>query len=148
MFGRYTSQCGGVDAISKGIDGKNTADLAFEAIREAIKIAKAEGYNVLAEGMLFGAYATHRFESLMKDIEDAGDEAITIFFTATVDECYKRVMIRNGNKPVNIKNIEDKYKTVRKRIDQWKERGYTSYQFGNTGSLEELVARFDRMMEA
>lgn len=148
LLGKYSNACGGADTICRPIDGKNTADLVFEAIYTAIDRYKDKDYNILAEGMLFGAFALHRFEELQEYGKKNGIEIITVFFTATVEECYQRIMIRNGNKPVNVKNIEQKHATVQSRIKQWNERGYKSYKIDNKGSKEELIERLTKLIES
>ena len=148
LIGKYSNACGGADTICRPIDGKNTADLVFESIYKAVELYKDKGYNILAEGMLFGAFALHRFEELYKFAEENGIEITTVFFTSTVDECLARIMQRNGGKPVNVNNIVQKQITVQRRIEQWNERGYKSYKFDNKGSKEELIERLTKLIES
>lgn len=96
LVGSYKTACGGMDAIPN-------FGTAFAAIRGAEQVA----CNVICEGVLastvYGSWA--EFASSVTDFA-------FVYMTTPLEECLRRIQIRNGGKPIKEKLVKDKIKAV------------------------------------
>lgn len=85
VIGRYETQCGGCDSLSyKG---------AFEDIEALIRKFALEG-NVLFEGLTVSSV----YGRFLKVSQDFPGQFVWCFMDTPEEECYRRIMLRNGGK--------------------------------------------------
>lgn len=109
IIGPYRTPCGGCDAIK-------TQDLVCESVRLAARLSE----HVFFEGVIISTLYS-RYQSLSKEIGGL----VWAYLDTPPDECLRRVMTRNGGKPIKIELLMGKTRSIeatRRKAEAARER--------------------------
>lgn len=137
-IGRYQTKCGGLDSI------KSTQET-----RDALEVLWDCHFHILMEGVVSstvrGAYLT-MFQEIPPH-HSVQRHVIIFNIIPPLDMCLQRIYQRNGNKPINEKLLENKYKTIQRNHPHFLAAGLTSVVVDNsTVALGDTLSWFFRCL--
>lgn len=130
-----------------GMDGFDDKILTAKAFWYALK--HYPQYNLIMEGCIcstiFSTYAD-LFKEAQDKYPDADIQVVTLM--PPIEECYKRVYARNGNKPIKKVRMEEKYKNSKRSHEKFVEAGFNAWAWDNTVITDEkLIHQLERKMD-
>ena len=123
-IGHYHSKCGGMDSV------KDT-----DTVKASTRILWNLDFDILMEGILASTVRQtyiDLFSSLNKEMEFQR-EIIIYNILPPLQECLKRIQLRNGGKPIKEDLVKSKWETVRNNHKYFEEAGFNSMIVSNEG---------------
>ncbi len=127
VAGRYTTACGGMDTIRGKEDG------------EALIRKYAELGHVFFEGLLISGVWGRWY----KLAQDYPGQYLWLFMDTPLEKCHEQVMIRNGGKPISMKNLEGKHRAVKSAYKKAEAAGEKAVWIDHTRPWEHLLEVLD-----
>lgn len=140
-LGHYRAKTGGMDTIATNED-------ILSAFRYAWK--NYPSYDILMEGVIASTIKSTYIDLFTEYQRKSKDNAIdpprkiiVINFLPPVDVCIRRVLRRNGGKPVKEDQIQSKWATVNKNVVAFREAGITALKV-DTSKIKksEMLPKF------
>lgn len=123
-MGSYHNKCG-------GLDGYADTDMIKKGLWYVLK--HYPEYHVVMEGVIPSTvYST--YEKLFLEVQEKYPErkVIVVNLLPPVEECLKRIQLRNGGKPIKEDLVRSKWSTVAKNADKFAQMGILSFKWDNS----------------
>jgi hypothetical protein len=139
-LGTYYNRTGGLDTYKNNEDTRKALLFAWK---------KFPDYDILMEGVIASTIRStyaELYTALERKVKKGfiiPRKIIIMNFLPPVETCIQRVYERNGGKPVNEQAIVQKWNTVKRNADYFKEQGFTSLKV-NTAKVtkEQMLLKF------
>lgn len=128
-LGTYLSKTGGMDGISTKAEKQATLEYVWKEYPD---------FDVVMEGVIDSTILStyvdlfNDYQSRIDDGEINPRRIIVLNFLPPLEECIRRVLERNGGKPVKEEQIESKWNTVYRNARKFKEEGIISIKYDNS----------------
>lgn len=130
-IGKYHNKTG-------GMDGLKTTEMVERSLEEAKKLSRELGYDILMEGLLASGLQS-RYLAMFQKASSDGFKPIVLVYTTPPDVCVKRIMERNGGKPIKEKHVISKYNATMRAYDYFVENNITAKKVDTTKTPKELM---------
>lgn len=129
-LGTYFNKTGGLDTI-KGNERIKTVLYA--------SIGMYPEYDIIMEGVICSTVFSSNSELFHEIEEKAGLQVFIFTLVPPLEECLKRIQLRNGGKPINELLVKNKYGSVVRSHEKFKLEGFTCVKVNTSKVTKESM---------
>ena len=129
-LGTYFNKTGGLDTI-KGNERIKTVLYAA--------IGMYPEYDIIMEGIICSTIFSSNSELFHEIEEETGLQVLILTLVPPLEECLKRIQLRNGGKPINELLVKNKYGSVIRSHEKFKSEGFTCVKVNTSKVTKEVM---------